>query len=61
MKYDGALPWTTYDGVPNTEMTRRTFVARPDRDAVMGLRLVGDAYVGRTAERRYVTRPCTEG
>ena len=61
VKYDGALPWTTFDGVPNTEMTRRTFVSRPDRDAVMGLRLVGDAYVGRTAERRYVTRPCTEG
>ena len=59
VKYDGALPWTTYDGVPNDEMTRRTFVSRPDRQALMGLRLVGDAYVGRTAEQRYVTRPCT--
>ena len=60
VKYDGALPWTTYDGVPNDEATRRTFVYRPDRDGLLGQRLVGDAYIGRTAERRYLSRPCTE-
>lgn len=61
VKYDGALPWTTYGGVPNDEATRRTFVFRPARDGVLGQDLVGDAYVGRTAERRYLLRPCTEG
>ena len=59
--YDGALPSTTYGGVPNDEATRRVFVYRPDRDAPLGQVLVRDAYVGRTAEARYLYRPCTEG
>ncbi len=61
VKYDGALPWTTYGGVPNDEVTRRVFVHVPDTDGLMGQALVGDAYVGLTAEHRHVLRPCTEG
>lgn len=61
VKYDGALPWTTYGGVPNDEATRRVFVYEPSPDGLLGQELVADAYIGRTAERRYLLRPCTEG
>ena len=61
ISYDGALPTTHYGGAPQEQATRRVFVSEVDRDAPHGLRLVGDAYVGDTAEARYVTRPCTGG
>lgn len=58
--YDRALPATSYHDAPNDAITRRTFVYRPDRDAPMGQRLVGDAYAGPTAQRLHVSRPCTD-
>ena len=61
VKYDGALPWTTYGGVPNDEATRRVWVYGPDRDAVLGQRLLRGSYVGSTAEEYYLLRPCTDG
>ena len=60
VRYDGALPDTRYAGDPNAQMTRRSFVSHVDPSGLLGLRLVGDAYVGRTAERMTIDRPCTE-
>lgn len=60
VRYDRALPETSYEDAPNDAITRRTFVYRPDRDAPLGQRLVGDAYVGRTVQQLQVSRPCTD-
>lgn len=60
IRYDRALPETSYADAPNDALTRRTFVYRPDRDALMGQRLLDGAYVGRTAQQLHVSRPCTD-
>lgn len=58
--YDGALPATDYADAPDDAATRRTFVFRPDRDGLLGQRLVGDGYLGATARRVDLSRPCTD-
>lgn len=60
VRYDGALPDTDYGDAPDDAATRRTFVFRPDRDGLLGQRLVDDGYLGATARRLDLSRPCTD-